>query len=161
MGALFRHGRDLENSVGAEGMISELKRLPDWRRRFEEAIDEIKARPFAWGEHDCGPGLAGRLAFALTGVDCTAQYRGTYDSASSALRVMREAGFDNLGDLVAAILPEVHISAASIGDIAAVPDDTPFGFALGVVNGERIFVLKAEGVGTVDLLDATRAFKVG
>lgn len=142
-------------------MISELKRLPDWRRRFEEAMDEIKARPFAWGDHDCGPGLAGRLAYAITGVDCAAQYRGAYDSASSALRVMREAGFSNLGDLVASILPEVHISAASIGDIAAVPDDTPFGFALGVVNGERIFVLKADGVATVDLLDATRAFKVG
>ncbi|WP_085025599.1 DUF6950 family protein [Ensifer aridi] len=142
-------------------MITELKRLPDWRRRFEAAIDEIKALPFAWGDHDCGPGLAGRLAFALTGVDCAAQYRGSYDSAASALRVMHEAGFDNLGDLVAAILPEIHISAAAIGDIAAVPVNGPFGYALGVVNGERIFVLKETGVGTVDLLDATRAFKVG
>ncbi|WP_029723070.1 DUF6950 family protein [Sinorhizobium medicae] len=141
--------------------MSALKRLPGWRRRFEAAIDEIKARPFAWGEHDCGPGLAGRLALAMTGVDCAAQYRGAYDSASGALRVMRDAGFDNLADLVASVLPEVHISAASIGDIAAVPDDTPFGYALGVVNGERIFVLKTDGVGTVDLLDATRAFKVG
>lgn len=142
-------------------MITNLKRLPDWRRRFEEAIDDIKRRPFDWQSHECGTGLAGRLAYALTGVDCAAQYRGTYNSAASALSVMRGAGFDNLGDLVAALLPEVHISEASIGDIAAVPDESPFGYALGVVNGERIFVLRAEGIGTVDLLDATRAFKVG
>lgn len=161
MGALFRHGRNLEDTVGAEGMTSELTRLPDWRRRFEEAIDEIKARPFDWESHECGTGLAGRLAFALTGVDCAAEYRGTYHSAAGAFRVMREAGFDNIGDLVASILPEVHVSEASVGDIAAIPDDSLFGFALGVVNGERIFVLRENGLGTVDLLDATRAFKVG
>ncbi len=34
-------------------------------------------------------------------------------------------------------------------------------YALGVVNGERIFVLRETGLGTVDLLDAKRAFKVG
>lgn len=161
MGALRRDGRDLETSVGAKGMSAELKRFSDWRRRFEEAVDEIKSRPFAWGDHDCGPGLAGRLVLALTGVDCTAQYRGSYDSAASALRVMRDAGFDNLGDLVAAILPEVHVSQASIGDVAAIADDSPFGYALGVVNGDRIFVLRADGIGTVDLLAAQRAFKVG
>lgn len=161
MGALFRHRFHLEDAVGAKGMRSELTRLPDWRRRFEETIDEIKARPFSWASHECGTGLVGRLVLAMTGTDCAAQYRGTYDSAAGALRVMREAGFENVGDMVAAILPEVHISAARLGDIAAVPDDTPFGYALGVVNGERIFVLKEDGIGTVDLLDATRAFKVG
>ncbi len=161
MGSLLGHDRDLEHSVGAEGMTIELTRLPDWRRRFEDAIDDIKARPFDWADHECGTGLAGRLALALTGVDCAARYRGTYDSAASAVRVMRQAGFENLGDLVADLLPEVHVSEASVGDIAAIPDQTPFGYALGVVNGERIFVLMETGIGTVDLLDATRAFKVG
>ncbi|WPJ68021.1 hypothetical protein STOPSMEL_45 [Sinorhizobium phage StopSmel] len=142
-------------------MSGELSRLPDWRRRFEDAIDEIKARPFDWSLHECGTGLAGHLVLALTGVDCAAQYRGTFDSPAGAVRVMRDAGFDNLGDMVADLLPEVHVSEASVGDIAAIPDDTPFGYALGVVNGERIFVLMDNGIGTVDLLDATRAFKVG
>lgn len=138
-----------------------LKRLPLWRTRFETAIDEIKHRPFAWGQNDCGPGLAGKLVLALTGADYASGYVGRYDDAVSAYRLMQAEGFDDLADLVGAILPEIHISRATIGDIAAIPTDTPFRHALGVINGERIFVLTENGMGTVDLLSATRAFKVG
>lgn len=143
--------------------VSALTRVDDWRGRFEATIDEIMRVPFAWADQtDCAIHLAGRLVEALTGVDCVAQYRGRYTTSAGAVRVMRNDGFANLGDLVAAILPELeHPSRAEVGDIAAIPDDGPFGFALGVVNGERIFVLTEKGVGTVDLLAATRAFKVG
>ena len=50
-----------------------------------------------------------------------------------------------------------------IGDIAAIPVDGPFGYALGVVSGARIFVFGAayDRLGTVDLLTAKRAFRVG
>ena len=44
---------------------------------------------------------------------------------------------------------------------AAIPADDGFGFTLGVVNGERIFVLRPDGFGTVDLLAAGRAFRIG
>ncbi|CAD7055487.1 hypothetical protein RHAB21_00727 [Pseudorhizobium halotolerans] len=138
-----------------------LTRHKDWRRRYEAAIDEIKARPFVWGEHDCGPSLAGRLVHAMTGVDLSAQYAGTYHDALSAARLIRELGFETLGDLVASMLPPIHPSQAEIGDIAAIAMDGPIGHALGVVNGERIFVLTETGVGTVDLLDAAICFKVG
>ncbi|MBB3288152.1 MULTISPECIES: hypothetical protein [unclassified Rhizobium] len=139
----------------------ELVRLPNWRARFAAEVDRLKHTPFAWGAHDCGPGLAGNLVLALTGVDCAAQWRGSYSTAAEALALMKEAKFKNLGDMVAAMLPEIHPSAARIGDVAAIPVESPFGFALGVVNGERIFVLREDGLGTVDLLDATRAFRVG
>lgn len=140
-----------------------LSRLDDWRGRFEASMDEIMRVPFAWKEQtDCAIHLAGRLVEAMTGVDCVAHYRGRYTSSAGALRVMREDGFANLGDLVAAILPELdHPSQAEVGDIAAIPDEGAFGFALGVVNGDRIFVLTEKGIGTVDLLTAKRAFKVG
>ncbi|WP_065091645.1 DUF6950 family protein [Rhizobium leucaenae] len=141
--------------------MSELVRVMDWRERFVAEVDRLKHSPFAWGEHDCGPGLAGNLVLAITGVDCAAQWRGTYSTAAEAFAAMKAAGFQNLGDLVAAMLPEIHPSQARIGDIAAIETDTPFGYALGVVNGERIFVLREDGMGTVDLLDAKRAFRVG
>ncbi len=141
--------------------MSELVRLHDWRARFAAEVDRLKHTPFAWGSHDCGPGLAGNLVLAITGVDCAAQWRGSYASPAEGLARMREAGFDNLGDMVAAMLPEIHPSAARIGDVAAIEVDTPFGYALGVVNGERIFVLREDGMGTVELLDAKRAFRVG
>lgn len=140
----------------------ELKRKPGWRSRFEAAIDEIKYVPFDWStQHDCGPGLVGRLVHAMTGEDVAAPWRGRYSSRNGALRVMRNEGFDNLADLVASVLPEIHPSQARIGDIAAFEMASPFKFALGVVNGDRVFVLKPEGIGTMNLLAAKRAFRVG
>lgn len=136
-------------------------RVEKWRSKFAEEADRIRTKPFVWGEHDCGVGLVGNLTQALVGENLAAEYTGKYTDAKSAYKFMKKAGFDNLADMAASILPEIHISQAQIGDIAAVPVDTNFGFALGVVNGERILVLREDGMGTVDLLDATRAFKVG
>lgn len=141
--------------------VTPLRRLPDWRRRFETAIDEIKAKPFAWYDHDCGPGLAGRLVEAQTGVSLSRFTIGRYHDAASAARLIRDLGFDSLGSVVASLLPQIHPSEAQVGDIAAMPFPGPIGHALGVVNGERIFVLTETGIGTVDLLDAVMAFKVG
>jgi hypothetical protein len=138
-----------------------MKRLPDWRTRFDAAIDDMKAKPFAWGEHDCGPGLVGRMVLAMTGEDVARRYRGKYRTARGALGVMRRAGFNTLADMAGSVLPEVHPSRARVGDIAAFPADTAFGYALGVVNGERVYVLREDGLGTMDLLSATRAFRVG
>ncbi|WP_411037668.1 DUF6950 family protein [Shinella sp. BYT-45] len=141
--------------------MMELKRVHDWRSRFEAVVDDIKTTPFAWGTHDCGPGLAGRVVVAMTGVDLAAQYAGAYHDAASAARLIRSQGFDTLGALVASMLPAIHPSEAEMGDIAAIRVDGPIGHALGVVNGERIIVLKETGYGTVDLLDAATCFKVG
>lgn len=140
-----------------------LKRLPDWRSRFEAAIDEIKRTPFAWAEHDCGPPFAGRIVEALTGIDLAAPYRGRYRSREEALTVMQEAGFDDLADMVASLLPEIEEGPclARIGDVVTFPVDTEFKSSLGVVNGERVFVLRPEGIGTMELLQAKRAFRVG
>lgn len=138
-----------------------LVRRHDWREHFERAIDDIYATPFQWGIHDCGPSLAGRLVEALTGEDFCAEYRGTYSDALGAARVIRAAGFSSLGELVGSMLPQAHPSEARIGDIAAIEAEGPIGHALGVVNGERIYVLTETGIGTVDLLEAKMIFKVG
>lgn len=136
-------------------------RVDNWRSKFSDEADKIRRLPFVWGEHDCAVGLVGNLTKALLGEDRAAIYRGTYDDPKSAYKVMKKAGFDNLADMVASMLPEIHISEAQVGDVAAIPTDTPFGFALGVVNGDRILALREDGMGTADLFDATRAFKVG
>lgn len=140
----------------------DLSRLPDWRVRFEAVADDIKGRPFDWKtQHDCGPGLVGALVRAMTGEDVAKRWRGTYRTERGALRVMRREGFRDLADLVASMLPEVHPSQARIGDIAAFATGSAFGHALGVVNGERVLVLRPEGFGSMGLLDAARAFRVG
>ena len=136
-----------------------MKRLPDWRVRFKDTIDNIRREAFAWGSSDCLYGLTVPVLKALTGETYFKRYR-RYKTAKGALSVMRRAGFDNLADLVASELTEVHPSQVFVGDIVAIPTDDEFGFSLGAVNGERVFVLHQNGLGTRDLLEATRAFQV-
>ncbi len=139
-----------------------MKRCDHWRARFDAAIDEMRLRPFDWeSQHDCALGLACKVVQAVTNVDFGAAYRGRYTSKSGAYRVMRKEGFNDLGDLVASKLPEIHPSRCRIGDLALYRTDSVFGYAIGIVNGERVFVLREEGIGTMDLLRADRAFKVG
>lgn len=140
-----------------------LIRQPGWRSRLEAVIDEVKEKPFSWEDNECVIGLAARAVYAITLVDMGAQFRGTFNSPESAYRVMKKAGADNLADLAGKYLEEYEggVSQAKIGDIVAVPVDTKFKFGLGVVNGERFFVLMENGIGTMDLSAATRAFKVG
>lgn len=135
-------------------------RRKDWRTRFEQTIDELKDKPFAWGG-DCLFGLVVPILEAISDDDPRfTSYAGRYKTAKGALGVMRRAGFRNLADLAASELPEIHPSRCRIGDIVAIPTDDEFGFSVGVVNGDRVFVKLEQGLGTRDLMEATRAFQV-
>ena len=139
-----------------------LTRKPGWIAAYHDAIEDIRRRPFDWAAHECASGLAARVVEAITGHDFAAEYRGRYNTAAGAYRVMRQAGFDSLADLAASCLPEYqHPSQAHIGDLAAIEDNSVFTFVLGVVGGERIHVLSETGLGTVDRSKAVRAFRVG
>lgn len=138
-----------------------LTRIELWRKPFETVLDEIKADPFNWDGNDCVTGLIGKVVMTLTGEDVVAEHRGKYKDAKGAIAYLKRLGHDDLADMVATVLPEIPVSMAQIGDIVAIPGDKQFKYALGVVNGERVFVMTEAGVGTVDLLDAKRAFKVG
>ena len=145
-----------------------MRRHPDWRRRLEQLIDAVEREPFAFGSADCGPNWAGRAIEAVLGIDPAADYRGRYDSAAGALRVMREAGHADLAGMVGHVLAlatgmicDIHPADARIGDLMAVADDSPFGFLLGICNGERVLVRRADGKGTLDRGLATRAWGLG
>lgn len=138
-----------------------MDRLPDWPTRLHSFIDGVKHRSHRYGQFDCWDGFGAGVVQALTGEDPATPYRGRYASAIGAVRVMRNDGHRTLADLVASHLPEIHVSAARLGDLAAVAEESAFGYALGIVNGERLLVLREDGLGSVDLLSATRAFRVG
>jgi len=137
-----------------------MTRKDNWRKEFETVIDDLKAEPFRWGS-DCLFGLVVPILNAISddGPRFTA-YAGRYKTAKGALGVMRRSGFQNLADLAASELPEIHPSQCRVGDIAAIPTDDDFGFSLGVVNGDRVFVKLEHGLGTRDLMEAKRAFQV-
>lgn len=134
-----------------------MNRLPDWNARLHAYIDAVKRSPFDWRAHNCATFVAGAVK-AMTGDNIAKGYR--FKTERGALSAMKREGFDNLADMAASKLPEIHISQARIGDVAAIPTDTPFGFVLGIVNGEMILALRPDGMGLAPLLSATRAFRV-
>ncbi|QIG67368.1 hypothetical protein EVB39_039 [Rhizobium phage RHph_TM3_3_9] len=138
-----------------------MSRLPDWHSRFVAFIDEMRRTPFQWG-NDCGPAFAGRCVTVLTGKpNPVEKYIGAYTTRAGAIRAMKEVGFTDLKQAVESFLGEPsHPSAGFTGDIACVRDNSPLGYALGIVNGERIFFRRPDGIGTLGLLDADSVFKI-
>lgn len=138
-----------------------LFRRPSWRIELAMTIEQSRRAPFEWGANDCGVGLAAKAVEAMTGVDPAVDFRGQYESAGGAMRLLKEQGFNTLDALVASLLPEIHPSQARNGDIAFIRGDGPIG-SLGIFNGDgHILVLRPEGVGVIGHLDADKAFKVG
>jgi hypothetical protein len=142
----------------------DLQRLPGWRSRLYASIEAHRRYPFQFGSHDCCI-LCADGVLAMTGVDVAAPFRGRYDDAASALRRLREAGYDDQVALAADNFAEVHIAQARVGDLAAVPNDESWAMALGIVTGAVITIFAPDGIGSVPLVagpnEVRRAFKVG
>lgn len=143
-------------------------RKHDWRVALENYLLSVWREPFQWGRHDCALFAAGAVK-AMTGEDPAADYRGRYTTLRGGLRLLKKNGFANHAELAEATFEEIRdpeghpwVAAAQVGDIAAIKVDDDGLYALGIVQGSRIYVLRPgeAGIGTVDLLDAERAFRV-
>ncbi|CUH67963.1 hypothetical protein TG4357_03310 [Thalassovita gelatinovora] len=132
-------------------------RYPDWNSRLIKYLSTAVETPFQPGIHDCALFFAGAVE-AQTGKDHAAPYRGRYTTLRGGLRVLRKDGFGDHIALAAHHLPEIPPSFAQPGDGAVI--DTPDGPALGVVQGERIYVLGIDRLHLMPRLNATRAFGV-
>lgn len=133
-----------------------------WYPEYVKFIDEMRTKPFVWGTDDCGPAWAGRLVEIVTGENPVAKHMGTYKTPRGAIGKMKRLGFNDLREATETILGKApqHPSTGCLGDLALIRDDTPFGYAFGVVNGERIFFRSENGIGTKDLLEAECIFKL-
>lgn len=137
-----------------------MKRLRDWRSRLHQAVEERRRDPFSFEEgRDCALFVAD-CVLAMTGEDPAAQFRGRYTTDIGAMRVIRSAGFADLGDLVSSRLDEIAPARARAGDVAAVATDSPFGVALGVFIGEQVIARDHDGLATFSRAAVTRAFRV-
>jgi len=134
-----------------------LRRLPDWRVRLVAYLAAAARRPFEEGTHDCALFFAGG-AEAMTGVDHAEPYRGRYRTTRGGLRILRRDGFEDHIALAAHHFPAQPVAFAREGDGAAV--STPEGPALGIVQGEGVYVLSPERLALVPLTTATTSFKV-
>lgn len=140
-----------------------MSRRTDWYTRYVAFIEDMRQKPFEWGTADCGPAWAGQLIEVVTERDNpVAETVGTYKSRKGALQKMKKLGYDNLKDAAESILgiPSQHPSMGAIGDLALIKTDDKFGYSFGVVNGERVFFRREDGIGTTDLLEAECIFKL-
>lgn len=133
------------------------KKIQGWERRLIDYVAECAASPFRPGKLDCALFSAGALE-AMTGEHPASDFN--YTTIAGGLRVLRSRGFDDHVAYLATLYPELdNPMMAQRGDIAVVPDKngTP---ALGVVQGENIYVMTLTGLGVVPLIDAKRVFRV-
>ena len=132
-------------------------RLDLWPHYLEEAINAARAEPFRWGRHDCGL-FASDCILAMTGTDPAAEFRGQYQSALGAARILRRLG--GLAGLVASRGYPEHATLlyAQAGDVVYLQRGRTE--ALGICVGSRVAFLGATGLVFAPLTEASRAWRV-
>lgn len=109
-------------------------RLRDWEARLSAFLADARAKPFAWGEHDCIL-FATAAAAAMTGDDKAAAYRGQYHDRKSAAAILKRLGQGTLLRTVNANFERCKPGFARRGDLVW------FHGSVGVcVGGEALFV---------------------
>lgn len=124
-------------------------RFPDWKPRLTAYLASIARAPFAPGAHDCALFAAGCIE-AMTGQDLARDLRGTYKTTKQGLKALRAAGFDGIEAYAAAHFPEIHRSEMIPGDLAIVSGEG-VDWALGILQGEAVYVLTPGGLGFLPL----------
>ncbi|WP_337267053.1 DUF6950 family protein [Oryzifoliimicrobium ureilyticus] len=142
--------------------MDRIVRINGWYERLHDYVERVRRQPFQYGTHDCGLFTAGAIE-AMTGFDPAQGLRGRYKTFKGGLKLLKKLGWSSHADMAATLFSEeVHPSHAQLGDIAAIEVDGDTGIALGVVSGAHILVVQPDkaGVGIVDLLRASRAWRV-
>lgn len=132
-------------------------RLPDWKARLSDYVIAAARRPYVLGQHDCALFAAGAV-LAARGIDPAADWRGRYDTKLGGLRLLVRAGHADHIAATANVLDEIHPAQAAAGDVGMLTEaGAP---ALGVVQGEMVYVLRPEGLGLVPRERLERAWRV-
>lgn len=113
-------------------------RKPDWEVRLAAYLEPLRARAFAWGEHDCCTFAAGAVN-AMTGVDPMPEFRGRYSTARGSVRALRRLGAGTLATTLDAKFDAVDPALAHRGDIVMSSG------LLGVCLGPALVAVGREG----------------
>lgn len=139
------------------------RKTDGWRKRLLAFVRENHHRKFRPGKWDCAMFTAGAI-HAMTGVDHARGWRSKYGSLAKGREMLQAIGHEDHVALIAHLFPEIMVngnpapSFARVGDVAVVVENG--GAALGIVQGDRIWVLRPSGLGTVELTNAVRAFRI-
>lgn len=137
-------------------MAGSLKTL-GWETRLTAYLRECSASAFRPGTLDCGMFTAGAVE-VMTNTSVTEGLN--YQTIEAGMKAMRERGFADHVEYAASLFPELSSPLfAQRGDIVSL-EDAEGNPALGVVQGEAVYVMGLEGLGMRPLTDAKRAFRV-
>lgn len=137
--------------------MSRTRKTACWRTRLLVFVRANHHRKFRPGRWDCALFTAGAI-HAMTGVDHARGWRSKYGSLARGREMLQAMGYADHVELIAHLHEEIPVAFARVGDVAVVIENGEP--ALGIVQGERVWVLRPSGLGTVDLTDAVRAFRV-
>lgn len=131
------------------------KKLENSHRLLDDYINSIRKKPFEWGKHDCALHAANAV-LALTGDDPAAEWRGKYDTANTAMRIIG-CGVEELPERVG-LTPLPSVKFARAGDIVLYRmDGHP---CLGVcLGGNSCFTGKTEAQ-FINTLDCEKAWRI-
>lgn len=133
-----------------------IQRRPDWQRRLDLYLAEVRGTQFSYGTLDCALFTAGAV-LAMTGEDPAASFRG-YRTAAGGQRVLRRRGLWRASDLADRFLPPIPPQSAAAGDVGEIA--TPDGPALCIVQGPHLYVMMAGGLALLSRDRLCRAWRV-
>lgn len=134
-----------------------IARRPDWPQVLSRYLEESRAKPFAWGEHDCALFVA-RWVDRVTGSDIERKFRDVYRSAEGAAEIIDHYG--GLSGIATHYLGEpVEINFARRGDVALF--DGRHGDTLGLVIGLEVVAPGAAGWVARPVFGCRSAWRVG
>lgn len=136
------------------------KKLIGWENRLSDYLRSVSQISFRPGAVDCGLFFGGGYA-AMTGDDSHVKaYAGKYRTVAAAMKMLQANGFVDHVEYVASHLQEYPSPLfAQRGDCAVFKTDGG-GYALGIVQGENVYLMTLQGVGLRRLEEAERAFAV-
>lgn len=135
-----------------------IRKTPGWQARLVAYLAATARAEFSLGLMDCALHGASALE-AMTGVDLAAPYRGRYTTFRGGLRVLRKDGYaDHIALATAHLRTREAGQTARPGDLAVVETDE--GPALGVVQGQSIYLRAPSGLALLPVAQATTVFEV-
>lgn len=135
------------------------RRFEDWPARLENALADMRARPFQWGVTDCCL-FAADCVMAITGRDLAEPYRGRYKTKRGAFSALKRVSGGGVQAAATLALGEPLKTAllAQRGDVVLV--ESGEGPALGICVGVKCAYLGRAGLGFIPLSAVQMAWRV-
>ncbi len=136
-------------------------RSSGWENRLADYLRDARARPFAWGEHDCCLHMSAAIRVQCGDhVDHAADVRGSYKAAAGARAMLRKNYRGDVWHVPATLgLEPVDVMRAQRGYIVGAIVGRRK--AIGVCGGAKSFFVGKNGFVTIPTLDCERAWRVG